>query len=76
MVLTYSILEKERRDTTIWCKVEYYIDGNNYVLDVPSSNPQVDLDVYNNIVNAGISHHNKILDEKRIDDQILPIIEA
>jgi hypothetical protein len=75
MVLTYSILEKERRDLTIWCKVEYYADGNVFILDVPSYNPMTDQEVYDNIYNAGVSYQLRLLDEQRIDDTILPNLQ-
>jgi hypothetical protein len=76
MVLTYSILEKERRDITVWCKVEYFVDGNVFILDVPSFNPITDQEVYDNIYNAGVAYQLKLIDEQRIDDTILPNLEA
>jgi hypothetical protein len=75
MVLTYSILEKERRDITVWCRVEYYVDGNVFTIDVPTFNPQTDDEVYNNIFNAGVAYQLKLLDEQRIDDTILPNLQ-
>lgn len=75
MVLVYSILEKERRDITVWCMVEYYADGNVFILNVPTYNPITDQDVYDSIYNAGVAYQLKLIDEQRIDDQILPNLE-
>lgn len=72
MVLTYSILEKERRDITVWCRVEYYVDGNIFILNVPTYNPVTDQEVYDSIYNAGVAHQLMLIDEQRIDDTILP----
>ena len=75
MVLTYSILEKERRDITVWCRVEYYVDGNIFILNVPTYNPVTDQEVYDSIYNAGVAHQLMLIDEQRIDDTILPNLE-
>ena len=72
MVVVYTILTKERRDLTVWCQVEYYVDGNMFILNVPTYNPQTDQDVYDAIYNAGVAHQNAILEQERIDTEILP----
>lgn len=74
MTITYSILEKERRDLTVWCMVECFADGDTFTIHVPTYNPQNDQEVHDAILNAATSYKNNLLNFERIDNEILPLL--